>query len=226
MGTKEMNAHVSVKDILEGEIVLLKGVDFDLLVFQDLRTYLKSERGRGLVSLGNKKEDVVVVGNNNDEDGSEKEQQQEEQVVVVAGEDLRPMHDEARKIVDDVIVSDVPLLYGPGEVGLAALMVANEELCKTNNNAAAAMKDEEGESTTASRTMAKSHNTLNIDMMGYIRSRFQDVNEPEFKVDTAAIEAVLQRVTKLCQILRELKEGKHGCGNHNVDMDQLLEGGA
>jgi len=207
MGTKEMNAHVPVNEILEAEVKLLKGVDFDLLMFhpykmvlsytEDLRTYLKSEKGRGLVTqAGN----TGGSNGNGEGDGG---------VVVVAGEDLRPMHDGARRIVDDAIVSDIPLMYGPGEVGLAALMVANEESC-----AAPAGDGGDGSNSSAPKSPE-------IDMVGYIRSRFLDSNESEVKVDVEMMGAVIARVTRLCQFLRELKEGKHGCGNHHVDMERL-----
>ncbi|KAL7473388.1 hypothetical protein ACHAXS_013840 [Conticribra weissflogii] len=208
MGTKEMNAHVPVNEILEAEVKLLKGVDFDLLMFhpykmvlsytEDLRTYLKSERGRGLVKYAGNA--GGSNGGGGEEDGG---------VAVVAGEDLRPMHDGARRIVDDVIVSDIPLMYGPGEVGLAALMVANEESC-------AATSGDGGDGSNTGAPMAPE-----IDMIGYIRSRFLDSNESEVKVDVEMMNAVIARVTKLCQFLRELKEGKHGCGNHHVDMERL-----
>jgi cyclin H len=52
------------------------------------------------------------------------------------------MHDAAMKICDDVIVSDIPLMYGPGEVGLAALMIADEDLW---NEAVPASIDGEGD---------------------------------------------------------------------------------
>ena len=55
-GTKEMNAAVMMSDILNAEIRLIKGIDFDLLVFspyktvlaytEDLRTFLKSDKGK------------------------------------------------------------------------------------------------------------------------------------------------------------------------------------
>ena len=202
LATKEMNAPVPMDDILKAEVQLLKGCDFDLLMFhpyktvlactEDLRVYLKSEKGKRLAVI-------------DDGDG-------ESTTRLVAGEDLRPMHDAAMKICDDVIVSDIPLLYGPGEVGLAALMVANEDICKEpvpsteNENA-------EGESHTKH---------AKIDMIGYIKSRFQDsTNEQQVKVDSAAIETIVARVTSLCTKIRELKEGKHGCGNHEVDMEAL-----
>mmetsp|Transcript_17720 Transcript_17720/g.23011 ORF Transcript_17720/g.23011 Transcript_17720/m.23011 type:complete len:131 (+) Transcript_17720:2-394(+) len=96
------------------------------------------------------------------------------------------------KICDDVIVSDIPLLFSPGEVGFAALMVANEYVSSGGDGA-----------------------SISVDMMGYIRSRFHGT------VDAAAIDAVTHRVSKLGGMIRELKEGKYGCGNYNLNMETL-----
>jgi len=177
-GTKEMNAPVPLSDILDAELRFIKGIDFDLLVFsppvlsytEDLRTFLKSEKGRGLITFS----------------GQDGEQRQ------LAGEDLRPIHDAAMKICNDVIVSDIPLLFAPGEVGLAALLVANEHVSEGGDESASS-----------------------VDIMGYIRLRFHGT------VEATAIDAVTQRVTQMSQMIRELKEGKHGCGNHDVNMDTL-----
>ena len=202
MGTKEMNAPVPVNDILDAEIKLIKGVDFDLLVFspyktilsitEDLRTYLKSERGKGLVKWTK---------------GGQQRQ--------LVGEDLRPTHDKAMKLTDDVIVSDIPLMYSPGEVGMASLIVANEDVCtssKGNNN------NNEGGGEGGGGDKAESPE---IDIMGYVRSRFEDTDESGVVVDSAAIDAVVDRVSRLSQLIRELREGKHGCGNYNTDMAEL-----
>lgn len=204
LATKEMNAPVSMEEILKAEVQLLKGVDFDLVMFhpyktvlactEDLRVYLKSEKGRRLAVI---------------DDGEE--EQGESSKRLVAGEDLRPMHDAAMKICDDVIVSDIPLLYGPGEVGLAALMVANEDIC--NEPVAASNENEEGN--------APSKHHTKIDIIGYIRSRFQDSTNEHVKIDSAAIDTIVSRVTSVGAKIRELKDGKHGCGNHNVDMEAL-----
>merc|ERR1711862_212098 len=146
----------------------------------DLRTFLKTEKGQKLITFPN------------NEDGETRQ---------LVGEDLRPTHDTARKIVDDVIVSDLPLMFGPGELGLAALMVANERVSGTTNT------DRESASP-------------QIDMMGYIRSipsRFQESNAK----DAMAIDEVASRISTLGQMIRELNDGRYGCGNHGVDMGQL-----
>mmetsp|Transcript_13202 Transcript_13202/g.20028 ORF Transcript_13202/g.20028 Transcript_13202/m.20028 type:complete len:128 (+) Transcript_13202:134-517(+) len=61
------------------------------------------------------------------------------------------MHDAARQLIDLVIISDIPLLFSPGKVGLAALMVANEE------------------------------SAVRIDFMGYVKKRFDDKNLEQFE---------------------------------------------
>ena len=192
LGTKEMNAPVPINDILDAEIKLIEGIDFDLLVFspyktvlsytEDLRTFLKTKRGKGLISFPA---------------GSEQRQ--------LVGEDLRPALDAAIKICDDVIVSDIPLRFAPGEVGLAALMVANEYVSSNTG------KEDEGSADSSPQ----------IDIMGYIRLRFQDSSDSDVKVDADAIEEVTQRISKLGEMIRELKEGKHGCANYGVDMNDL-----
>eukprot|EP00584_Thalassiosira_punctigera_P005008 CAMPEP_0172533396 /NCGR_PEP_ID=MMETSP1067-20121228/6122_1 /TAXON_ID=265564 ORGANISM="Thalassiosira punctigera, Strain Tpunct2005C2" /NCGR_SAMPLE_ID=MMETSP1067 /ASSEMBLY_ACC=CAM_ASM_000444 /LENGTH=415 /DNA_ID=CAMNT_0013318041 /DNA_START=31 /DNA_END=1278 /DNA_ORIENTATION=- len=179
-GTKEMSAPVLMNDILDAEVKFIKGIDFDLLVFspyktvlactEDLRTFLKSDKGRGLITFSG-------------QDGEDRQ---------LAGEDLRPIHDAAMEICDDVIVSDIPLLFAPGEVGLAALMIANECVSGSGDEASSS-----------------------VDIMGYVRSRFQGT------VDAASVDAVTCRVSKLSEMIRELKEGKYGCGNYKVDMDTL-----
>ena len=205
MGTKEMNAPVPLNDILDAEIKLIQGIDFDLLVFspyktvlsytEDLRTFLKTDKGRGLITF--------PPGHDDGDGGGEQKRQ-------LVGEDLRPMHDEAIKICDDVIVSDIPLCFAPGEVGLAALMIANEYVSSSHSN---------GDDTTTE--VNENSTSPQIDIMGYIRLRFQDSTDSKVKVDKAAIDAVTRRVSKLGQMIRELREGKYGCGNHDVDMEKL-----
>jgi cyclin H len=171
-GTNRMNAPVTSSEIIPAEITLLSGVNFELFCFhpykavlsitEDMRTYLKSEKGRALVTFA---------------DGNDRP---------IVGPDLKPMHDAAQAIVNDVIVSDIPLLYPPAQVGLAALMVANEQ--------------QEG-----------SGDIPTIDMLGYLSQRFEDA-------DIDGVSSVLREISTM---LRELKDGKHGCANHNVDLQKL-----
>lgn len=173
-GTDKMNAPVPSTEIIPAEISLLSGIHFDLLCFhpykavlaitEDLRTYLKSEKGRSLVRFQNEKNRPIV------------------------GQDLKPMHDAAQIIVHDVIVSDIPLLYTPGQIGLAALMVANEQ-------------------------QMEKVEIPQIDILGYLSQRFEE----------ADLEGMKTLLRNLCAMLRDLKEGRHGCANHSVDL-QILKG--
>jgi cyclin H len=106
-GTSMMNAPVTQQEIIPAELSLLSGSHFDLLCFhpykailsltEDLRMYLKSDKGKNLVDRP------------------------------LSGQDLKPIYDTARTLLDDVIVSDIPLMFSPGQVGMAALMVAQEK---------------------------------------------------------------------------------------------------
>lgn len=171
-GTKLMNSHVSSADVLRAEYPLLGGIDCDLLCFhpykavlaltEDLRTFLKTEKGRLLATFPNGEDRPIV------------------------GQDLSPIHNAARALVDDAMVSDIPLLFSPGQIGLAALMVANEQIDKPE--------------------------VPRIDLLGYIKHRFDEGKDHE---------NVKSRILRLSGMLRELKEGKYGCGNHKVDMEAL-----
>ena len=173
-GTALMNAAVAQADIISGEITLLGGIHFDLLCFhpykpvlaftEDMRTYLKSDKGQNLVSGG-------------------------AQDRPLSGGDLKPIYDKARALLDDVIVSDLPLLYNPGQIGLAALMVAQAVVDKEQPH------------------------LPRIDLEGYIRQRFAD--------DKGVNADLFKGLDGLCQRLRELKDGKHGCGNYGCDLAKL-----
>ncbi|KAL3784213.1 hypothetical protein ACHAW5_005265 [Stephanodiscus triporus] len=98
-GTEEMNARVRARDVLDAEVRLIRGIDFDLLVFspyktvlsftEDMRTFLRTERGAGLVRWPSRRGRGRVGGRRG--------------LAELAGEDLRPMHDEAMRICDDMI---------------------------------------------------------------------------------------------------------------------------
>jgi cyclin H len=189
-GTNAMNAPVTQAEIIPAEIALLSGIHFDLLCFhpykavlaitEDLRTYLKSEKGRTLVRwTKDTTSDRAIIG-----------------------QDLKPMHDAAQRIVNDVIVSDIPLLYTPGQVGLAALMVANEE------------QQKQPAASTNSTPAPPQEDVPQIDIMGYLSQRFQEQANPMLHDMKTALRDI-------CNSLRQLKEGKHGCANHHVDMQSL-----
>ena len=237
-GTGEMNAPVPVRDILDAEVRLVRGIDFELLVFspyktvlsytEDLRTFLKTERGARLVTFPDDGRDDGGGRGHGHRRGHHHHQGGRGGRVELAGEDLRPMHDAAMKICDDVIVSDLPLMFAPGEVGLAALMIANEyvgivDAAERTTRGSDDNGDGDGAAGGGVDGEGGPHRgPPRIDMIGYIRSRFQDATESsDANVDEAAIDAVTRRVSTLGQLVRELREGKHGCGNYGLDMDEL-----
>eukprot|EP00978_Attheya_sp_CCMP212_P005706 scaffold12806_cov55-Attheya_sp.AAC.4 len=195
-GTKALQAHVEINDICTAELFLLTGLHFDLLCFhpykavlaytEDLRIFLKSEKGRHCC----------------------------DSATPIVGQDLKPMHDEAVSIVDDAVISDIPLMYSPGQVGLAALMVANDITSRTNNNTNIS-NNGQAEEESSSQQPAHKSKSPKIHFDGYIQSRFA---EQQKESDLAGI---LQQMQTLCTMLRGLREGKYGCGNHGVDMAEL-----
>ena len=167
-----MNAPVSISEILTSELALLPGINFDLMCFhsykavlaftEDLRTFLKTEKGRVLATFPG--DDRAVIG-----------------------QDLKAMHDVARQLIDDVLVSDVPLLYSPGQIGLAALMVANEQV--------------------------QSEGAISINLLGYVQHRFDQGNKESAEIQS--------KLPEIFVVVKGLKDGLNGCGNHNVDMGAL-----
>ena len=140
-GTKSMSAHVKIHDIIEAEVALVKGIDFDLVCFHpykvvlaytvDLRAFLKSKDGKKCANRD-----------------------------FVSGEDLRPIYNGARDIVESIIFqSDVMLLASPGKVGFAAMMLSNERWVKENVE-----KDRE----------PGAPPPVQINFKGYLESRFGD----------------------------------------------------
>ena len=175
--TALMQASVSVDDILKAELHLVSGLNFELMCFhaykpvvaltEDLRTYLKSENGRKTISAGSR---------------------------VVTGGDLRSRFDNAKRLIDDICTSDIPLLYSTGQIGLAALMVANEDI----------------------QDKAQSEGNTDfpaIDLYSYLNCRFKTMHLTDDKCSSAK-----SKMVNLTQMIRELEGGKHGCGSHGVDM--------
>lgn len=176
--TKLMEVPVSVEEILIAELALVSGVNFDVMCFhsfkpvlaltEDIGTYLKSEKGRNAIS------------------GSR----------IVTGGDLRPRYEIAKKMVDDVCVSDIPLLYSPGKIGLAALIVANDDI--------------------QAKAKAKGNDDFpKIDLYGYLDHRFESTHSKEECV------TIKDQVSELAFMIRKMKDGKYGCGNHAIDMATL-----
>ena len=119
--TQLMNVTVTIPEIVTSEVILLSGVHFDLLCFhpyksvlaltEDLRTFLKTQVGRAAFTQSG--------------------------VSLLQGADLKSLFDISRSLLEIIIVSDLPLLYSPGQIGLAALTVAHNQLLLQQQNALA-----------------------------------------------------------------------------------------
>lgn len=173
-----MNAPVPQDEILAAELALIQGIAFDLLCFhpykavlaltQDLRVFLKSDKGKAL-----------VAGR------------------PVSGQDLKPLFTQAKSTLEEAILhTDLALLYTPGQIGLASLLVAQEIL---NEKAA-----------------GENNNTppLDIDWHGYIQHRFESspakestwqalqelrvvLKQPTPPIDMAALKAIHKKLKKV-----------------------------
>ena len=123
-GTQLLNAPVAINEIVTGEIILLSGINYNLLCYhpykstlaltEDLRTFLKTSVGQQAFTISSNHNDGTTGAS-----------------TIVSGQDLKPMYDHARTLLDLIIVSDVPLLYSPGQIGIAALTVSHNEIVKT-----------------------------------------------------------------------------------------------
>jgi len=207
--TKHMQAHVSVDEIIAAELRLLEGVHSDLMIFhpyktliayaEDLRTFLRSKDGRAAV--------VFSTNHNND-------QKRNNHVAIISGEDLRPIHEEARLIVDDACVSDIPLLFTPGQIGLAAMMLANEALEKSREDQQSLYSTED-EYLEEKKTLEKV-SFPKIDLHVYLTHRFRQGRTGK------ELFALQERIQQLKIMLCQLKSGKFGCGNYDdLDMSAL-----
>ena len=176
---------VLVKDILESELHLVTGLNFELMcshpykaliaLWEDLRTFLKSDKGKQFATIDTGTEEIIPITSG----------------------DLKPIYDEARRIIDDVCISDVPLLFSAGQIALGAMMTANEELLVNK----------------------KQKYVPKINFRGYIHHRFEggkQYNENKISTLTKSLETLMP-------ILKDLKTpgGKYGCGNYPVDTDIL-----
>jgi cyclin H len=179
-GTAAMNAPVSQADILSAELSLLSGTNFNLLCFhpykpvmaltEDMRTFLKSDKGKNLVLSTNAAASPEPL----------------------SAADLKPIYDAAKKLLDDVVVSDVPLLFSPGQVGIAALKIAQEQVLKDHPK---------------------------IDFLGYLNQRFDAAAAVERTMKTSNDESnIKETVETLCAMLKALKQGQYGCANHMADL--------
>jgi cyclin H len=180
-GTKLMKAHVTIPEIIKTEIQLAAGIDYDLFCLhpykpveaytEDLRTFLKSKEGRMCV--------------NRDWVGSS---------------DLRPLYDEARRIVEELVVTDVPLIATAGGIGLASLILANERLIQShtekNENEIEPSNTEESDG----MNREEKKDAIKIDFREYLKMRFGS-NHKE-----SDINKTWDEMDELCKTIRQLKE--------------------
>jgi cyclin H len=213
-GTALMNAPVTQQEIIPAEIALLSGVHFDLQCFhpyrqvlaltEDLRTYVKSEKGKVLVQADR----------------------------AISGQDLKPMYDAARQLLDQAALSDIPLLYSPGQVGMASLMQAQEIVQQQQDSPA-----EGGAATDAATTAAATAiQILRIDLTGYVKQRFEGQAQDwvhgtlqelcrllagltaELETDMQTLKGVHKKLKKVCAWAKEKKK-KRSLEKTNVDND-------
>jgi len=180
-GTRAMQAHVKIKEIIEAEIALVKGVDFDLCCFhpykvvlaytEDLRSFLKSKDGKHCVT-------VLSACNDNNVNVQRE---------LVSGEDLRPIYDKARDIVQQLVFgSDVMLLASPGKIGLVAMMLANKILLQSQDENFKKDGDQDGGGSTV----------VKINFREYLRCRFAEERKEH------EIEALWQEIGDLSQVVQ------------------------
>lgn len=152
------NTPVSQDQIIAAELALIQGISFDLLCFHpykavialtgDLRTFLKSDKGKKLVARP------------------------------VSGQDLEPLYQQARSILEDALLrSDLALLYTPGQIGLASLMVAQEVLYEKY------LQEKEAKSSETTERKKGSVDPVQIDWHGYVNERFDNSNGGNGKDD-------------------------------------------
>eukprot|EP00977_Amphora_coffeiformis_P017663 scaffold5860_cov223-Amphora_coffeaeformis.AAC.2 len=180
-GTQLFNAHVPQDEIIAAELALIQGVAFDLLCFhphkavlaltEDLRTFLKSDKGKAWV-------------------GPKNQQQR-----TVSGQDLEPLYAKARDTLEEALLqTDLALLYTPGQLGLASLMAAQDILHEEHAAAnATTTTTTDGSSSSSSPPWL-----LQIDWHGYVTHRF-DTPSADTKEQTwealQALRKTLQRET-------------------------------
>jgi Cyclin, N-terminal domain len=186
-GAVAMDATLTPSEIVQAELVFISGIHFDLYCFhplksvlaftEDLRTYLKSELGQQFIVFVDE-----AKRSDTDDGGGMEETHVVRNPHHVSGQDLKPIYDTARQILEDVVISDIPLLYSPAVVGLCSMIVAQEfvhdkyerSLQKYNLK----QKVEESAKTVSD---ARPENELQkpppqpirIDIEGYLRQRFQ-----------------------------------------------------
>ena len=180
-GTEKMQAPVSQQEIITAELTLLQGCHYDLLCFhpfksvlaltEDLRTFLKSDKGQNLV------------------------------VRPISGQDLKPIYDKARMILEKVtICSDLTLLYSPGPIGLASLIVAQDEIL------------DQSSSSSEQQEQKQQQPPPRIDFYGYVHQRFPEKSEAS---------ALLESLPLLCDQLKALPKTNTTTNETMVQLKQV-----
>ena len=172
-GTKLMKAHVTIPDIINSEIYLAAGCDYDLLCLhpyravesytEDLRSFLRSKEGQPCVNRE-----------------------------WVGSADLLPLYEGAKRIAEEMVVTDAPLLATPGKIGLASLHLANKRLIEEQN-----YKEDANKSSNTVEHEEKQKDVIKIDLKGYLKMRF-GTSHKEKDIDT-----IWNEIDQVCTLIRE-----------------------
>jgi len=183
-GTKLLKSHVSLQNIITSEISLLNGIDFDLLCFHpywtlsaysnDLRSFKSKNNQDG---TSRRYVTTLAVGGDN---GQQRRN---------ARDLLGPVHAEAKRIVETVLCTksgDVGLIATPGQIGLAAMFVANQRLIEE-------------------KTLV-GDDVVQIDFEGYIQNRFVEKDTSMIWSQVKKLGVVLEEEFSWEEDLQSLKE--------------------
>jgi cyclin H len=189
-GTQLLNAPVTIHEIVTGEIILLSGIHFHLLCYhsykstlaltEDLRTFLKTSVGQQAFTINSNSSN-----SNSSSDGSATSTST---TTILSGQDLKPMYDHARTLLDLIIVSDIPLLYSPGQIGMAALTVGHNEIIKTKQRQEQRIDDNSQIPTSVQEDML---------CRVYLPSRFPNVNHTTLELLPKTIICIADEIRTL-----------------------------
>jgi cyclin H len=196
-GTQLLNAPITIPEIVNGEIILLSGVHYDLLCFhsykstlaftEDLRTFLKTSIGQQAFTIYNDTTTTSSRSNN----------------MILSGQDLKPMYDTARTLLDLIIISDIPFMYSPGQIGIAALTVAHNEIVKQKNES---LQQQQQQQQQQGQVISVDTDIL---CRVYIPSRFSNV-------DQNVVHMVPETIIHITDEIRILQE-QHAYRTNNVE---------
>lgn len=181
-GTKMMKSHVTIPEIIKAEIHLAAGIDYDLICLhpyktvegytEDLRTFLKTKDGQMCVNRE-----------------------------WVGSADLRPLYEQAKVIVQELVVTDIPLIASAGKIGIVSLLLANDELIKKQKlqpETAQLVKSGTNDSNENGIEIGeKKEEAIKIDFMGYLKLRFKDTHEE------SQIEQISKEIDQICETIKQ-----------------------